>query len=112
MFETITLETDSRGVATLTLNQPDKHNAMSGLMLEELTQASGEIAKDINIRVVVLTGAGKSFCAGGDLGWMKQQFEADRATRVAEAKKLEQQHAFMINASRMGDGGSPSSSSN
>lgn len=87
-FETITLEADSRGIATLTLDQPDKHNAMSGLMIDELTQAATQLCDQPSVRVVVITGAGKSFCAGGDLGWMRQQFEADRATRISEAMKL------------------------
>jgi len=88
MFETISIEADARGVATLTLNRPDKHNAMSAQMLEELTAAAAQLAGDGNIRVVVLTGAGKSFCAGGDLGWMRAQMEMDAATRGREAAKL------------------------
>ena len=88
MFETITLETDARGVCTLTLNRPEKHNAMSGQMLQELTQAAGQLAGDSSIRVVVLTGAGKSFCAGGDLGWMRAQMDADAETRAREARVL------------------------
>ena len=69
MFETILVETDARGVATLTLNRVDKHNAMSAQMLAELTQAAADLGADDAVRVVVLTGAGKSFCAGGDLEW-------------------------------------------
>lgn len=88
MFETITLETDARGVCTLTLNRPDKHNAMSGQMLQELTLAAKQLAADEPVRVVVLTGAGKSFCAGGDLGWMRQQMDADAETRGREARVL------------------------
>jgi methylglutaconyl-CoA hydratase len=88
MFETITIETDARGVATLTLNRPDKHNAMSGQMLAELTQAAAALGRDDAVRVVVLTGAGKSFCAGGDLGWMRDQADMDAATRSVEAGKL------------------------
>ena len=87
-YDTLQLETDARGVATLRLNQPDKHNALSGKMITELSNAAKAIASDDNIRVVVLTGAGKSFCAGGDLGWMRQQFEADRKSRINEAMKL------------------------
>ena len=87
-FETIRIEVDARGVATLTLSQPDKHNAMSGQTITELSAAAKQLAEDTNVRVVVLTGEGKSFCAGGDLGWMRAQFEADRETRIAEAMKL------------------------
>ncbi|UWQ57138.1 crotonase/enoyl-CoA hydratase family protein [Leisingera caerulea] len=88
MFETITLDTDARGVCTLTLNRPDKHNAMSGQMLQELTLAAKRLASDETVRVVVLTGAGKSFCAGGDLSWMRQQMDADAETRGREARVL------------------------
>ena len=86
--ETIQIETDERGVATLTLNLPDKHNALAPQMIAELHQAADALGSDENVRVVVLTGAGKSFCAGGDLGWMKDQFNAPREDRIAEARKL------------------------
>lgn len=88
MFNTITLVTDDRGVAVLALNRAEKHNAMSGEMISELTAAARQISKDDAIRVVVLTGTGKSFCAGGDLGWMRAQMAADSATRFVEARKL------------------------
>lgn len=88
MCETITVETDARGVAVLTLARADKHNAMSAQMISELTAAATQLAEDDAVRVVVLTGAGKSFCAGGDLGWMQAQREMDAATRSAEAGKL------------------------
>ncbi len=87
-YETITLETDPCGVATLTLNLPDKHNALAPQMIVELHQAAVAIAADEAVRAVVLTGAGKSFCAGGDLGWMKSQFTAPREDRIKEARKL------------------------
>ncbi|WP_299296653.1 crotonase/enoyl-CoA hydratase family protein [uncultured Tateyamaria sp.] len=88
MPETITIETDARGVATLTLARPDKHNALSAQMLAELTQAADALGRDDAVRVVVLTGAGKSFCAGGDLAWMREQMQADADTRAREAGKL------------------------
>ncbi len=88
MFETLAITTDARGVATLTLNRPEKHNAMSGQMIVELKQAAEALAADDAVRVVVLTGAGKSFCAGGDLGWMQAQMAADPDTRFVEARKL------------------------
>jgi len=87
-FETLALSTDARGVATLTLNRPEKHNSLSAKMIAELTEAAARLGADTSVRAVVLTGAGTSFCAGGDLGWMREQFEADRETRMAEARKL------------------------
>ncbi len=88
MYETITLETDARGVAVLTLNRAEKHNAMNSAMLGDLQDAARALASDDAVRVVVLTGAGASFCAGGDLGWMRAQMEADAEGRAAEARKL------------------------
>jgi methylglutaconyl-CoA hydratase len=88
MYETLTLETDDRGVTTLTLNRPDKHNALSGAMIGELTEVAARLGRDPAVRVVVLTGQGKSFCAGGDLEWMKAQMAADAASRAREARRL------------------------
>jgi len=88
MYNTISISTDERGVATLTLSRAEKHNAMSAEMIRELTEAAQALGADPAVRVVVLTGAGKSFCAGGDLGWMKEQMAADPETRFVEARKL------------------------
>jgi methylglutaconyl-CoA hydratase len=87
-WQTITIDTDARGVATLTLNRPEKHNAMSARMIEELTAAAAALGADDTVRVVVLTGAGESFCAGGDLAWMQDQMRADGPTRAEHAGKL------------------------
>lgn len=89
-FDTLTLATDGRGVATLTLNLPDKHNALAPAMIADLHAAADQLDSDAAVRVVVLTGAGKSFCAGGDLGWMREQFRATREHRIDEARKLAQ----------------------
>ncbi|MCC5954936.1 MAG: crotonase/enoyl-CoA hydratase family protein [Natronohydrobacter sp.] len=88
MYQTLTLETDARGVATLTLNRPEKHNVLDAQMIAELTEVAARLGADAAVRVVVLTGAGASFCAGGDLGWMKAQMAADAETRALEAGKL------------------------
>ena len=94
MYQTIDIEQDGRGVATLMLDREDKHNALSAQMIAELTEAAGKLGADPDVRVVILTGAGKSFCAGGDLRWMQDQMAADVDTRFVEAKKL----AMMLNA--------------
>ncbi|MEL7282198.1 MAG: crotonase/enoyl-CoA hydratase family protein [Pseudomonadota bacterium] len=88
MYDTLTQERDGRGVVTLWLNREEKHNALSAKMIEELTQAAGHLGKDESVRVVILAARGKSFCAGGDLGWMRAQFDASPATRAEEATKL------------------------
>ncbi len=88
MFDTIEITTDGRGVAWLHLNRPDKHNALDALMIAELTRAAGQLAGDDSVRVVVLTGRGKSFCAGGDLKWMQAQMGAGDAERAAQARAL------------------------
>ena len=88
MYKTISISTDTRGVATLTLDRAEKHNAMSAEMLAELTDAAVVLGADAKVRVVILTGAGKTFCAGGDLAWMKAQMAADPETRFVEARKL------------------------
>jgi len=94
MFETITIDRDKRGVATLWLNRPEKHNTLSGEMIAELTGAAGLLGADPAVRVVILAGRGDSFCAGGDLGWMKAQIAGDAASRRAGARSL----AMMLRA--------------
>ena len=93
-MSSITIDLDARGVARLCLNRPEKHNALSGELCDELSAAAARLDADAGVRVVVLTGAGRSFCAGGDLEWMRAQFAADRAGRIAEARRL----ALMLEA--------------
>jgi methylglutaconyl-CoA hydratase len=88
MYETLIITVDHRGVACIALNRPEKHNAMSATMISELTEAAARLGGDPAVRVVVLTGAGDSFCAGGDLGWMRAQLHATAAQRAAEATRL------------------------
>jgi len=90
MPDTIEIAVDARGVARLTLNRPDKHNAMNAAMIAELTEAAGRLGRDPAVRAVVLTGAVASFSAGGDLAWMRAQMKADAATRAREARSLAQ----------------------
>ena len=66
------LESIKDGVATLTLNRPDRLNALSGPMLDALLEALPRLAADASVGVVVLTGAGRGFCAGGDVKAMAE----------------------------------------
>lgn len=64
------------GIATLTLNRPDKRNAMSDDMRSEFIVALEHVAATRAIRALVLTGAGEAFCAGGDIAGMKRRMQA------------------------------------
>ncbi|HEY4313387.1 MAG TPA: enoyl-CoA hydratase-related protein [Pirellulales bacterium] len=87
-FQTITLEVDPVGVARLTLNRPEARNAMSQQMIRDLRAATDRLAADSTVRVVVLSGAGDHFCAGGDLKEMQVQAKRSRAERIADATEL------------------------
>lgn len=78
-FELVTCTVNS-GVALLTLNRPDKRNAMSDAMRAELVEHLLTISTDRAIRALIITGSGKGFCAGGDIAGMKKRMEADPAT--------------------------------
>ena len=83
----LTLTTQG-AVATLTLNRPDKHNAFDDALIAQLTQTFQDVAQRDDIRVLVLTGAGASFCAGADLAWMKKMRDFSEAENRADATQL------------------------
>lgn len=87
-YSTIIQNIDSRGVMTIALNRPEKHNALSATMIAEITAVAQSVAENSDVRVVILEGKGKSFCAGGDLDWMRTQMTATREQRIVEAYKL------------------------
>lgn len=60
------------GVATVTLNRPDRHNAFDDALIRELAGVLRALGEDPDVRVVVLAGEGRSFSAGADLGWMQR----------------------------------------
>ena len=75
-------------VAVVTLNRPEMHNAFDEVLIAELTAALQRLDRDQSVRAVVLTGAGKSFCAGADLNWMKKMAAFSRPQNLADAKAL------------------------
>ena len=88
MTPTIRRDTDARGVARLTLARASKHNALDTALIAELAEAARALAADPAVRLVVLAAEGPTFCAGGDLGWMRDQMEADGAARAAQARAI------------------------
>jgi len=87
-FESLLLAVEDRGVARMTLNRPKTHNALNAELIDDLHRAADWLSTAKGIRALVLTGAGKTFCAGGDLQWMKQNITRTRAERVAESSTL------------------------
>ena len=85
---TVCVDIDNRGVATVTLNRPDKHNAFDDAVIAELRGAFDELAERENVRVVVLASEGKSFSAGADLGWMRRMAEYDYGHNMKDAEQL------------------------
>ena len=72
-----------KGVARVTLNRPDRRNAFDAAMVEEIRRAFDTLGQDRSVRVIVLAGAGETFCAGADLRWMGP----DRTVSALEARQ-------------------------
>ncbi|MDC8831310.1 enoyl-CoA hydratase/isomerase family protein [Alteromonas gilva] len=88
MNEQVLYTLDNRGVATITLNRPDKHNAFDEDIIAALTQAFKRAGSDPEVRVVVLASTGKSFSAGADVNWMQKMAGFDEAQNRADAMQL------------------------
>lgn len=87
----------AEGVALITLNRPDKLNSFAGTMREELLAALEQAGDDPAVRVVAITGAGRAFCAGGDVAYMQQLQKEDR---TADLLKLLEAGAKIVTAIR------------
>ena len=87
-FNTIQLDHDSRGYATLWLNRVDKHNAFNAEMIEELLTALDQLREDQQLRFLLLRGKGRHFCAGADLQWMRQSAELDYTGNLRDAEAM------------------------
>lgn len=79
---------DKRGVATLTLNRPEVHNAFDDKMIAELISILGNLASDDAVRVLVLNAKGKNFSAGADLNWMRAMADKDYQQNLNDADEL------------------------
>jgi methylglutaconyl-CoA hydratase len=88
MSEVLIVEREPRGVVRFTLNRPDAHNALSPELTEALERVTEALAQDASLRVLVLTGAGASFCAGGDIKTMRAMVAGTRAERMARSARF------------------------
>lgn len=96
MSDKLLTEIDDRGIATVTLNRPELHNAFDDELIRELGETFDRLSQNPSIRALVLAANGKSFSAGGDLNWMKRMADyseeenrRDAATLAAMLHKLD-----------------------
>ncbi|HEX8995212.1 MAG TPA: enoyl-CoA hydratase-related protein [Ktedonobacterales bacterium] len=83
------LTVERRGIAAyVTLNRPEVHNAFNEALIAELRDAFTSLSASDDIRAVVLQGAGRSFCAGADLHWMRASLEFTHEQNVADALRM------------------------
>ena len=87
-YQLLTLDIDTRGVASVTLNRPEIHNAFNDHLIAEITRVFNELDSNDAVRLAVLSGNGKSFCAGGDLNWMKAMKDYSETENVDDSHKL------------------------
>jgi methylglutaconyl-CoA hydratase len=80
--------TDEDQIATVVLSRPDSHNALNAALIEELTRCFEEISDDDGVRVVVLAGEGRSFCAGADIGYMRETATFSYEENLEDARRL------------------------
>src|SRR3712207_7046378 len=80
--------TDEGSVATIALARPEARNALNAALISEVTGCFEELAEDEGVRVVVLTGEGPSFCAGADVGYMRETALLSYEENLEEARRL------------------------
>lgn len=88
MSESTVIVERQGAVATLWLNRPEVHNAFDEALIGHITQSLRTLDADSTVRVVVLAGRGKSFCAGGDLGWMQRMAGYTQEENEKDAAQL------------------------
>ncbi len=86
-YTTITTEQHDR-IVKITLSQPERRNALDDVMIRELTDAFLAINRDAGARVAILTGAGKSFCSGMDLGYLRKFTDLGEHENLEDARNL------------------------
>lgn len=94
MTHSLLVTIDTRGVATFTMNRPDMRNAFDEAMIGAICDAFGRYGQDEAVRAIVLTGAGKAFCAGADLNMMERAAEYSADENRDDARRL----AYMLHA--------------
>jgi methylglutaconyl-CoA hydratase len=87
-YQTLKVSLDSRGVLSVALNRPEVRNAFNEEVMDDLAKAFGTEAVRKEVRAVVLRGEGPTFCAGGDLNWMKKAVDFSYEDNLQDTRKL------------------------
>jgi methylglutaconyl-CoA hydratase len=88
--DTVLLEVNEQGIATVTLNNPEKHNAFDDVIIKQLTDIFNDISQRDDISIMILASNGKSFSAGADLAWMKRMAGYSYEDNLKDANALAQ----------------------
>lgn len=76
----------------VSLNRPEVHNAMDEVLMDELTKCFKDLGKDASVKAIILTGTGRSFCAGADLTWMKRMVDFSKEENRKDSKILREMY--------------------
>lgn len=98
-YDTISVSRE-KNVSTIFLNRPDVHNAMNEQLMTELTDCFKTLDKDKDTRVIIITGNGKSFCAGADLNWMKSMVSYSKEENIKDSNLLLNLYESIYNCSK------------
>ena len=88
-------------VATLWLARPEVHNALNDLMIREISDFFASMEANLDVRIIVLRGQGKSFCSGADLQWMKSSFTLSPDENILECKSLTDLFEQIFNSNKV-----------
>lgn len=99
-YSLMTLSIDANGVAEIGLNRPEVHNAFDDRSISELTHAFEQFENNDEVRLVVISGKGKSFCAGADLNWMKAMKDYSEEENLADSTRMANMYARMRHFSK------------
>ena len=88
MSDTTTLQIDDLGVATITINRPEVHNAFDDHLIEELSARFESAENEDDVRLGVIAARGRTFCAGADLEWMRKSANFSKEENIADSRKL------------------------
>ena len=86
--QTINLSIDDNGICSVTLNRPEIRNAFNDVMIKEITEALVMLESSPQVRILVLQGVGKSFCAGADINWMRRMADYDEDQNYRDASLM------------------------